>query len=245
MLKIISRPLSKLFKKLGYTITPNYYMIPPSKETKWIQELNIETIIDIGANEGQFIKKIGPILPNAQIFAFEPIQHCYNNLLASTKGEKIIAYNLGLSDSSGKAEINISNNKESSSILNMKELHTSTFEESIFVAKETIELKRLDEVLSLSQLKKNFLIKLDVQGYEEKVIAGGELIFLSAAVLIVEVIFEPLYEDQWLFDDIYRYFVKGHFRFVGFAEQEYSPKTGIPLFADAIFIRNDLISKLF
>ena len=244
MLKIISRPVSKLFNKLGYTVTPSYYMIPPVKEKKWIQKLNISTIIDIGSNEGQFIKKISSVLPKTQIFAFEPLLSCYNRLL-SAKLNNVTAFNVGLSDSSGKTQINVSNNKESSSILEMKDLHTSTFVESKFVGKETIELKRLDEVLNLSQLQKNILIKLDVQGYEKKVIAGGETIFLSASVLIVETIFEPFYEDQWLFDDIYRYFTENNFKFMGFAEQAYSPKTGIPLFADAIFVKRDLIQNLF
>ncbi|WP_276501744.1 FkbM family methyltransferase [Terrimonas pollutisoli] len=242
MLKIISRPISKLLHALGYTISPIDNLIPPSTGPNWLEKLNIQTVIDIGANEGQFIKRIKKVLPGAKIFAFEPIPSCFNKIIAANAD--VTAFNIALSNEEGSTEINISNNLASSSFLEMKELHKTSFPEAVFVGKETVALKRLDNVLLDYNLKNNLLIKLDVQGYEEKVIAGGEKTFAAASALIIETIFEPFYESQWLFDDIYKHFTNNGFKFMGFAEQEHSRTSGIPLFADAIFIKQEFVRRI-
>ena len=229
---------------MGYTISPIDNLVPPSTGPNWLEKLDIQTVIDIGANEGQFIKKIRKVLPQVKIFAFEPIPSCFAKIGASVKNADVTAFNIALSNEEGSTEINISNNLASSSFLEMKELHKTSFPESIFIGKETVALKRLDNVLLDYNLKKNLLIKLDVQGYEEKVILGGEKTFAAASALLVETIFEPLYENQWLFDDIHNHFTNNGFKFMGFAEQENSKTSGIPLFADAIFIKQDMIRQV-
>lgn len=244
MLKRLGRPLNKLFYSFGYNIVPRHKIIPPTTGENWAEKLNIRTIIDIGSNEGQFITEIANLLPGRKIFAFEPISACYKKLIANTKNIDVTAFNTGLSDIKGSTEINISNNFVSSSILEMEDLHKSLYPESHFVKKETIQLNRLDDVLANEELKDAILIKMDVQGYEEKVILGGERTFAKASALIIESIFEPFYEGQWLFDDLYEYFSNKGFKFVGFADQVNSKKTGIPLYADSIFIKKELVPEI-
>lgn len=243
MLKKLARPLNKIFYAFGYNIVPNHKIIPATTDKNWAEKLNIHTIIDIGSNEGQFIKEINALLPGRKVFAFEPIAACYRKLIENTKSINVTAHNMGLSDTEGTAEINISNNFVSSSILEMEELHKSSYPESHFVKKETIRLGRLDDMLA-AELKENILIKMDVQGYEEKVIMGGKNTFAKASALIIESIFEPFYEGQWLFDDLYKYFSEKGFKFMGFTDQVNSKKTGIPLYADAIFIKKELIPHI-
>jgi hypothetical protein len=74
-----------------------------------------------------------------------------------------------------------------------------------------------------------------VQGYEAKVIAGGEDVVACAKIIIVEVSFQRLYEGGPLFDDIYRILKDRGFNYAGNFEQLYSPKNGRVLQADAIF----------
>ncbi len=241
MRKFAGRIISKSIHSLGYTIVPIQKFIPKTTGKNWAEKLEIKTIIDIGSNEGQFIKEISTILPGRKIVAFEPLPDCFKKLVANTKKYDITAYNVGLSDYEGTTTINVSNNLVSSSMLPMEDLHKNAYPESYFVKTETIRLDRLDDVIAKSAIQKNFLIKMDVQGYEEKVIKGGEKTFSEAAALIVESIFEPFYEGQWLFDDLYSYFTNTGFKFMGFTDQKNSKVTGIPLFADSIFIRKDLV----
>lgn len=211
-----------------------------SSNHHWLQELEINTIIDVGANEGQFIKYINKVLPNKKIYAFEPIKACYDQLVENTKSLNITLFNCGLSDQNSTTEINISNNLASSSILEMDNLHIQTYPGSYYTTKQAIQLKRLDDTISINQIQKNLLLKIDVQGYENKVIAGGENIIAQSKVVLIESCFKTLYKDQWLFDDIYTYFVRKGFRFMGFLWEESSissfQNSSLPLFADSIFI---------
>lgn len=243
MLKFIGHFLNKIFNSFGYHLSHLHKVIPRTTGNNWAERLNIQTIIDIGSNEGQFINEIETILPGRKIYAFEPIPACFKKMLANTGSSNVSAYNIGLSDIEGSTEINISSNLVSSSILNMEELHKSSYPESKYIKKETIELKRLDTVFEDIELTDNILIKVDVQGYEEKVIKGGEKTFSKAAALIIESAFEPFYAGQWLFDDLYTHLSAKGFKFMGFADQVTSKKTGIPIYADAIFIKKNIIKQ--
>jgi FkbM family methyltransferase len=211
----------------------------------WIHKLNIETIIDVGSNEGQFINSINGILPNRKIFAFEPIKSVFEKMVANTKGLNVKAFNMALSDQNGTAEINVSKNFESSSLLKMQAIHKKVYPESEYVRKETIQTGRLDDVININDLTGNTLLKIDVQGYENKVIAGGKKVIDDVAAVIIEFSYEPIYEGQWLFDETHKYFTTNGFRFIGMASQVSNKVIGIPLYGDAIFVREDLAKLIY
>ncbi len=52
---------------------------------KWLESQNIKTIIDIGASIGRFSEMIHKILPEARIYAFEPLKDSYLKLVSNTK----------------------------------------------------------------------------------------------------------------------------------------------------------------
>ena len=126
----------------------------------------------------------------------------------------------------------------SSSILRMRELHKQAFP---FTSKETLEkiaVKRLDDVTGGLDLAKNILIKIDVQGFEDRVIAGGLKTIQMAKLLILETSFESLYDDQPLFDTIYETVKRIGFAYHGNFSQLLSPIDGNILQADGIFIKS-------
>ena len=245
MYKVLTLAVRKFLNSMGYEIVRYQDSLTSIKVGNWLQNLKIETIIDIGSNEGQFIQSITKILPGGRIYAFEPIPSCYTRLIENTRTLQVKAFNCGLSDVNGHTEINVSNNLVSSSILGMKDLHRNMYPESAYQEKQTIELRRLDDVFAAEAPPGNMLVKIDVQGYEEKVLTGGTQTIRKASAVIIETSFEPLYEGQWLFDNVYRYFMEAGFRFIGFADQALSKRTGIPLYGDAIFIRKDKLNGIF
>jgi FkbM family methyltransferase len=245
MFKGFTTPVRRFLNSFGYEIVKLQDALTTVKVGNWLHKLDIETIVDVGSNEGQFISIITRTLPNKKIYAFEPIKSCFQSLLENTKQFNVKAYNYGLSDVNGSTEINVSNNLYSSSILDMKDLHKDLYPDSEYTQKETIELRRLDDVIEQEAVVNNILIKIDVQGYEEKVLAGAPNTIRKAAVVIIETSFEPLYAGQWLFNDVYQYFAGLNFRLVGFADQTLSKKTGIPLYGDAIFVNSKFVDKVF
>ena len=73
-----------------------------------IRSLPIRTIIDIGANTGQFSKYIIEIFPEAQLFCFEPLPVQYKKLKAwaeSKNRNKPMIHNLAIGDTEGEKEI--------------------------------------------------------------------------------------------------------------------------------------------
>lgn len=245
MLKIITRSIRKILNNFGYEIIKQDNAFTPVLKNNWLEKLNISTIIDVGANEGQFIHSISRSIPGRKIVAFEPIKSCFDKLLINTQGMNIEAFNSGLSDHNGTNEINISENFVSSSILPIAELTTDLYPDSKYIKTQKIELKRLDDVVCKMNLSKNILLKIDVQGYEDKVLAGSMESLKNIAVVIIEFSYQPLYKGQWLFDETYQFFISMGFRFAGVNDQAHSTKTGIPIYGDAFFIKNELINNVY
>jgi FkbM family methyltransferase len=245
MLKALTVPIRKFLNAYGYEVVKLQDALTTVKVGNWLHKLEIKTIIDVGSNEGQFLHAINKTLPNRKIYAFEPIAECYEKLLVSTKAYDVTVYNCGLSDYNGISEINVSGNLVSSSILGMNDLHESLYPESQYMQRQQISLKRMDDVFAQEQIQKNILIKIDVQGYEEKVLKGGDRTISECAVVIIETSFTSLYEGQWLFENVHGFFIDRNFRFAGFADQSLSKQTGVPLYGDAIFVRNDLSNLIY
>lgn len=243
----LSRVAHKLFNYLGLEIrlTENIRKAKRlEKEQRQLKQwqlllnFDIQTIIDIGANEGQFVSMIRTFCPEAHIYSFEPLPEIYEKLcIQHSSDSNITAINLGLSDYSGKTRMFQSSFSPSSSLLPMAELHRSEWPQSAEQTIVDVQIVRLDDWIENNSipLKPDCLIKLDVQGHELSVLKGGEKTIRKAKLVIVEVSFYELYEQQPLFDTIYKSLCSLGFIYRGSIEQHYSDKSNCILFADAIF----------
>ena len=204
---------------------------------EWLKEYKIATIIDVGANEGQFAEKIIGVFPTAQVHCFEPLEPVFNKLQQHFKANKnITLYNCGLGEKNEEKIIHSNEYSPSSSMLEMLDLHKTSFDFAVAAEPVKIILKRLDDVLEKIPVKP-MLLKIDVQGYEMQVLKGGENILQLADIVILETTFVPLYKEQPLFADIYTYMVAKGFSYAGNIEQLLSPKNNQILQADAVFIK--------
>lgn len=204
---------------------------------KWLTDYNFKTILDIGANEGQFAHKMRKLFPKAQIISFEPLPREYQTLCESFQHDKkFVAYNFALGEKEESTTMWLNEFSPSSSLLKMKE-HTKHFDYAISQTPIDIKIFPLDQALKMSAIGAPYLIKIDVQGYEEYVIKGGKNIFSNATMVITEVSFSQLYENHMLFDGIYLILNDLGFRFIGNYEQMNSPINNEVLQADAIFVK--------
>lgn len=207
---------------------------------RWLKNLDIKTVLDVGANTGQFAQDIHSTLPDARIYSFEPLKDCYKHLSnAMLHVPNFRAFNFALGDQDGEVEINRSSFSPSSSILTMEDVTKEAFpftDDSW--ERESVHIRRLDDVAKDIDLVDNVLIKIDVQGFEDRVIRGGQNTIRKAKVLIVEMSFESLYDGQPLFDSIYQAIRKHGFTYHGSAGQLLNPIDGRALQADGIFLRH-------
>lgn len=205
----------------------------------WLRAYNIHTIFDIGANQGDFALEISRTLPKAEIYAFEPLPDLYARLMAKKNRIKnMTAFNFALGEFNGKTHMKRSEFSQSSSLLEMGHLHREAFPFTAKTWDEEIIIKRLDDVMvEECTLKKNCLVKLDVQGYEGHVIRGGAGVFKFAEVVFCEVNFQELYIGQVSFDELSALFKEFGLIFRGIFDPYFHPDTGLPLFADAVFLK--------
>jgi FkbM family methyltransferase len=207
----------------------------------WLKRIPIGTIFDIGANTGQFAREFHDHFPNATIYSFEPLHETFRKLVDNCRGiGRHRAFNIALGDSTGTANMNRNVFSPSSSLLAMNAVHREAFPHTASTSVEEIVVKRLDDVIQEEQLAvtSDILIKMDVQGLENKVLMGGKGTFARAAVVITEIAFCELYRGQPLFDDLYRMLTALDFKLAGFIDEGgYAPQTGLPLYTNAIFVK--------
>jgi FkbM family methyltransferase len=243
--------LKKLFLFLGLKVTRrnsgifayknnfNYQFSPANEDKfKWLQNMNINTVIDVGAHQGEFAAQIHQVLPNAKLYSFEPLRENFNELNSNLKNlPNFKSFKLAVGAHQGQMEMYCNNFSQSSSILKTSQLHKENFPFSAVDKLEKIEINTLDDIVKSMELEDNILLKIDVQGYEDQVIMGAKNCLNSIQVIIIETSFAPLYEGQPLFADIYQMLIEHGFVYSGSLEELKSPVDGIPLQQDSLFIK--------
>jgi len=233
---IVKPCVKRLFRLFGLEVK----RIPQFEPYDWLKGKEIHTILDIGANVGQFASQFHRLLPDASLYSFEPLEDCYNELLKKMgHNPKFHAFNFALGDTNGVTQIYRNDYTPSSSLLDMEEIHKRAYPATGHATLQEIQIRQLDDILSDLDIADNLLIKIDVQGAEEKVIMGARKALSIATVLIVETCFEPLYKGQLLFDGIYELLHSRGFIYVGSEDQRRNPENGRILFCDSVFIKSD------
>lgn len=225
--------IKKWLRKFGYDVR-RYY---PFWETVVLPR-TIATVLDIGANNGEFSKEIFEHLPSAQVYAFEPLSDCFATMQTALQHlPRFHGFNIALGDATGETAMQRSSFHPSSSLRTMAALHKTLYPKTAGAKTETIRIARLDDVAQDLQLHGNVMIKLDVQGFEDKVIAGGAETFKKASLVLIETSFVELYEGQPLFGDIHDQLRSLGFSYYGAAAEHRNPNTGELLYQDSIFTK--------
>lgn len=205
---------------------------------RWLQTNGIRTVIDVGAYLGSFAYAMRMILPEAQIYSFEPLEANYRALIRNLAPRgRFRAFQTALGQQTGTIEFNQNEFSASSSALEMADLHRQAFPQTGHQIKVTVPLARLDDYLDQIDLQPPVLLKLDVQGYEAAVLRGAPHTLAQVDYLLCELSFAELYAGQPLFDDLYTMLADSGFRFAGSFDSLISPLDGSILQADGLFVR--------
>lgn len=247
MKSLFKKFVKELFSLMGFKITRTgtgilsgrrKFALLEKNRFKWIQDMNIKTVIDIGAHTGQSALQFHELFPASKIYSFEPLHDCFMQMNGRLKNvPNFKSFNLALGDKEGKLEIHRSEWSQSSSLRKMGNLHKKAFPFSSGESVQTVDVSTLDKVVQELDLEDNILLKIDVQGYEDKVIMGSQDTLKRVKVVIVETSFRELYEDQPLFSDVYELLCKQGFVYSGSWSESNNPLDGAPLQQDSIFIK--------
>lgn len=92
-----------------------------------LQRHEVTVVLDVGANVGQFALSVRKAGYRGRTISFEPLSDAHARLLIRAQRDRLwtVASRCALGSRSGKVQINIAGNSESSSILNMLERHVA------------------------------------------------------------------------------------------------------------------------
>jgi FkbM family methyltransferase len=206
-----------------------------------LRHFNIDLVIDIGANEGQFAKELRAGGYSGRIVSFEPLSSAHSRLLQESNHDSAwhVHPRCALGDRLGEIELNISGNSVSSSILPMLTAHSSAAPESAFLGRESAPLLTLDSVAPpyFEGAYAPFL-KIDTQGYEWHVLDGAIATLPKVRGIQMELSLVPLYEGQRLWRECIERLDAEGFVLWALRPEFIDPSTGRTLQLDGLFFRS-------
>ena len=213
------------------------------RRLKIIKHFEIDLLFDIGANVGQYAKKMRNLGYNKKIISFEPLKADFEILKRTASRDKYwLVYNYALGDEDTMGYINISGSSDNSSILNMLPKHSESKAGLSYIAKQEIEIKKLDSIFgTFVESENKIMLKIDTQGYEKNVIDGALESLKRISVIQLEMSLVPLYEGEMLIAEMIKYLENKGFHLFSLENGHYNRQTGQLLQADGIFINQRLV----
>lgn len=196
------------------------------------------TLVDVGANEGDFIQAVTLLAKPAAVIAFEPLPACQTrlaSLLANIPGGQLVRTAVGAAP--GEVELNCTGNSKMSSVLPPQPGIEAFYANGDYAVLQRLKVRvvRLDDVVAPET--RIGLLKIDVQGYEMEVLRGATRTLRQTAALLIEVNYTPHYEGAVGFNDLHAFLTAAGFHLHGISAPYCDENR--PLWADAMYVRND------
>lgn len=209
------------------------------RRIKLLKHYQIDAIIDVGANIGQYGTELRNIGYKGQIISFEPTQEAFEKLSKCAKNDPLWkVFHSSLGERDGKTDINISKNSVSSSILDSLPELTESAPEASFLKKEEIDIKKLDSIFDSLNLKnKNIYMKIDTQGYESQVLEGSKNTLPEIKGVQIEMALIPTYEGAIGFQQMSLKLKDLGFNLISVESGFYDKTTGKLMEVDGVFYR--------
>lgn len=213
---------------------------PSCQLLKGLDRFEVDLILDVGANIGQFVTELRSVGYKGDVVSFEPLSAAHIQLSEATKGDPkwLVHSRSAIGDHDGEVEINIAGNSVSSSVLPMMDAHVSAAVGSAYVGVERVPISRLDRVAAkyLENARRPFL-KIDTQGFESQVLDGAQGILTKMQGVLCELSLVPLYEGQSLWLAMLQRLEGAGFTLWAVQPGFTDPRDGRTLQLDAIFFR--------
>ncbi len=242
MIEYVKRAIEQLFRSIGLelsriTVASNFN----AGLVAAFNRFEIDTVLDVGANSGQFSTMLRQAGFKGDIISFEPLSEAYAKLIDNSKKDPKwkVCQRGALGDYDGETTINISGNSVSSSILDIKKMHTNAAKESSYVGSETINVYKLDSLADKYISKeKNIFLKIDTQGFESQVLDGAVKTLPMIQGVLLETSLVELYAGQSLWKDMIERLENEGFTVWTIDRGFTDPRDGRTLQCDIAFFKN-------
>lgn len=216
----------------------------PVRVASALSTFGVTTLLDVGANIGQYGTAIRASGFPGRIISCEPLPDAYPHLAKRALDDPSwTALQTAVGDHVGTIEINVAANSFSSSVLPMTNAHLDAAPGSHAIAVEKVPLTTVQELVSAYQIDPaRTMLKIDTQGYESFVLDGAGPIAQDFAAIQLEMSFVALYAGQDLYDDLMARLTGLGFQIYGIEPGFADPKTGRMMQCDVFFAARRLVS---
>ena len=147
-------------------------------DIKWLSHSPVKEVWDVGAHQGETALTFAQSFPQSTIRSFEPVAQNYQILQKNcTSLKNFRAYQFAFGEANKSAKIHLQDASVTHSLRD--DLNQSTKEGLV---SEDIEVRTIDSVISDFSCLCIDLLKIDVEGYELKLLEGSKKCLLNKQI---------------------------------------------------------------
>lgn len=239
--------LQRVARRFGYDLIPrkkakalNAQLIAILKHQR------ITAVLDVGANIGQYGRRLRDWGYRGRIISFEPLAsaHARLTLLAANDPNWQVAPRMAIGAEDGEVDIQVAAETDMSSILPQNSLLQKISPSSAIQAAERVPIRRLDSIVhNYVDDDDRLFLKIDTQGFEPQVLDGAETLMRRLTGAQLEMSLVPLYQGEQDYRSmIERLAAAGftpHLILPGYFERKLARQLEI----DGVFIRDDQVDS--
>lgn len=227
-------PVRRLLRRFGIDLVRSR---PLSAD--FLARLGVDTVLDVGANVGQYAGGLRAWGYRGRIVSFEPLGTAFAELSRRAAGDpRWDVVNTAVGAENGTAEIQVSELTVYSSIRRTLPALDTLDPRAAAVRSETVSVRTIDALLAERGIGGDRLfLKADTQGYEREVLRGAAGSLDRVRGLQLELSLVPLYDGETLFREMLDLVDRAGF-VLGAAEPVvFDERTQALLQLDCIFVR--------
>ena len=237
----------------------NFFGYEIKKKDLEIEELSFDQILkkklikkkpiifDVGANNGQSIDRFLNLFEGAKIHSFEPLQSEFEYLKKNYgKNKNIYLNNIGVGDNKNTKYLNVSAKTDNSSFNNInlnnkwikkRSKQYGVSQKNYITKRQKVKLDTLDNYCKENKINHIDILKIDTQGYEDKVLKGCYKLIKKKqiGIIITEIMFDDVYDKYFSFSDLEKFLIPNNFRMVGINLINNNLFSGLLFFADVMY----------
>ncbi len=239
----------RLKQRLGSTLhrARNRVRVPPHAKViaGLLADLDIDCLVDLGANAGQFATLMRRAGYRGRILSVEPVSDAFERLSANAAADpRWDVVRAAAGSAEGTEVVHVSANSVSSSLLPMRDRHLELSTRSGYTRDEEVRVTTVATLVAEHGIDlRRTMVKADVQGFEGAVLDGMGRDVGSCAMLLLELSLLELYEGQALMPDLLTRLTASGLELWTFFPAYIDKVNGRMWWADGLFVRADLASR--
>ena len=208
-------------------------------QVKLLRQYDIDLVLDVGANTGQYAKWLFKKGYQGRLISFEPQPDAFSTLEQNASSyQQWNVSNLALGSEETLATLNVAGNSQSSSLHAMLDRHVESAPDSAYTGKVDVQVRRVDDVLDEMGIdEQRIFMKLDVQGHEHETLRGATGCLDRLLGIEIELSLVGLYEGQRLWRETIDSMKELGFELASLRPCFNDPQTSVLLQADGVFVR--------